>query len=161
MTLWRNMPYVEKIKNPYFKGKNINTFVTITSIFLFRILIVVSDQLSAPFDLLCEIPNLSTVKLIKDGRNPYDPNIYSNAPFIITIYTPFYHYIVSNLPMLDRCIEPQLFDIIMFPKNFFVIRQSKDPLNLAIITILNHYQLRNIGSDYYYYIRKAIHINIL
>lgn len=71
----------------------------IGALFLSRLFIVTIDQLNAPFDLIFETPNLCTIKLIKDGKNPYDPEIYSKPPFLITIYTPLYHYIAATLPI--------------------------------------------------------------
>jgi hypothetical protein len=68
-------------------------------LFLLRLCDVISHQLIAPFDLIYETPNLSTIKLIQAGKNPYNPEIYSNVPFIITIYTPLYHYITAGLPL--------------------------------------------------------------
>ncbi len=76
-------------------------FIFITFVFLFRLFGIIPDYLGAPFDLTYETPNLSTIKLIQAGENPYDPSTYSKAPFIITIYTPLYHYIVASLPIFD------------------------------------------------------------
>ena len=56
------------------------------------------DQLSAPFDLTFETPNLCTVQSIQEGKHIYDPATYKDIPFILTIYTPAYHYLVSWLP---------------------------------------------------------------
>ena len=69
---------------------------------MLRLYTVAEDQLQAPFDLVFETPNLSTIKLIKDGKNPYSPDIYSKAPFIITLYPPLYHYIVAAFPVLEE-----------------------------------------------------------
>ena len=55
----------------------------------------------APFDLVYETPNLSTIMLIKEGINPYDPAVYDALPFVITPYTPLYHYLVASLPVLE------------------------------------------------------------
>ena len=63
-----------------------------------RIGSVAADQFSAPWDLVFETPNLGTIKLIQGGKNPYDPEIYAAPPFIITLYTPLYHYLVAALP---------------------------------------------------------------
>ena len=66
---------------------------------LLRLLLVSADQLTAPFDLSFESPNLSTVKAIKAGENIYAESMYDDVPFNITIYTPLYHYLVSLLPV--------------------------------------------------------------
>ena len=76
-------------------------YIIIACIFLLRLFFVINDHLGAPFDLVFESPNLSTIKLIKAGKNPYEQNIYSNLPFNITLYTPLYHYITSMLPILE------------------------------------------------------------
>lgn len=78
------------------------TVFFIAALFLSRLFIVSKDQLIAPFDLVFETPNLSTIKLIKDGENPYNPEIYSKPPFLITIYTPLYHYIAATLPINEQ-----------------------------------------------------------
>lgn len=70
--------------------------VTLAS--LSRVLLVARDQLSAPFDLTFETPNLCTVQSIQQGKHIYDPATYQDIPFILTIYTPAYHYLVSWLP---------------------------------------------------------------
>ncbi len=77
-------------------------FVAISILFLSRLFGVISDQLNAPFDLVFETPNLGVIKFIQDGGNPYNPDTYSKAPFIFTVYTPLYHYIVASLPTLDK-----------------------------------------------------------
>lgn len=56
-------------------------------------------QLSFPFAMSFETPNLATVKVIKDGRNPYSPDVYNAMPFVLTMYTPLYHYFVAQLPI--------------------------------------------------------------
>ena len=63
-----------------------------------RLTIVSRDHLAARFDLAFESPNLSTIKALDSGRNIYDPAIYEKPPFILTLYTPAYHYLVSWLP---------------------------------------------------------------
>ncbi len=62
---------------------------------------VAYDQLTFPFDLCFETPNLATIKAIKDGSNPYSPEVYDALPFVFTIYTPLYHYLVALLPIED------------------------------------------------------------
>jgi hypothetical protein len=60
---------------------------------------VAYHQLYFPFDLCFETPNLATIKLIKDGWNPYSPDVYNGMPFILTMYTPLYHDLVALLPV--------------------------------------------------------------
>ena len=66
---------------------------------LFRIVIVSRDQLAAHYDLVFETPNLTSTLLIKEGKNPYDRSLYDHPPYIITVYTPLYHYLVSLFPV--------------------------------------------------------------
>ena len=87
--------------NPSTGNIYIYIYIIIACIFLARLFVVVYDHLGAPFDLFFESPNLSTIKLIKAGKNPYDQDIYSNLPLNITLYTPLYHYITSVLPILE------------------------------------------------------------
>jgi hypothetical protein len=56
------------------------------------------DQLSAPFDIQYETPNLRTIELVRAGRSPYAPEVYAQPPFWITLYTPLYHGVVASLP---------------------------------------------------------------
>lgn len=63
-----------------------------------RAIEVSRDQLAAPFDILYETPNLRTIELIEQGRNPYAPEVYAAPPFWITLYTPLYHALVASLP---------------------------------------------------------------
>ena len=72
--------------------------VGVSMVLLSRLTTVCQDQLTAHFDLVWESPGLGTVNLIRDGKNPYDPKIYADQPFIITIYTPLYFYLVALLP---------------------------------------------------------------
>jgi hypothetical protein len=72
--------------------------VLIALLSLARVVDVASVQLAAPFDLLYETPNLRTIQLLQQGRNIYDPTVYADAPFWITVYTPLYHYLVAALP---------------------------------------------------------------
>ena len=80
----------------------IYTYIIIACILLSRLFLVIDDHLGAPFDLLFESPNLSTIKLIKAGKNPYAQDIYANLPLNLTLYTPLYHYITSMLPILEE-----------------------------------------------------------
>lgn len=66
-----------------------------------RLAIVGRNQLNAPFDLVFETPNLTSIKVIQEGYNPYDPALYAQPPYNITVYTPLYHYLVSLFPF-DR-----------------------------------------------------------
>ncbi len=66
---------------------------------MLRLFGVIDDQLGFPFDLVYESPNLSTIKLIRAGENPYSPDIYADRPFIITLYTPLYHYAAAIFPV--------------------------------------------------------------
>lgn len=59
---------------------------------------VAYQQLVFPFDLCFETPNLATVKVIRDGGNPYSASVYDAMPFVLTMYTPLYHYVVAMLP---------------------------------------------------------------
>jgi len=59
------------------------------------------DQLRAPFDLVYESPNLSTIEVLRAGGNPYSPDVFDAAPFVLTIYTPLYHLVVAALPAVD------------------------------------------------------------
>lgn len=69
---------------------------------LSRLLLVSTNQLTSPFDLSFESPNLSTVKAIRAGENVYAESMFDDVPFNITIYTPLYHFLISLLPMSDE-----------------------------------------------------------
>lgn len=62
---------------------------------------VVGNQLSQPYDLGYESPSLATIRLLRDGRNPYDADVYADVPFTFTMYTPLYHHVVAALPAAD------------------------------------------------------------
>ena len=53
-------------------------------------------QLTFPFDLIFETPNLGTIQTLAAGGNPY--GVYAEAPFQVTPYTPLYHLVVAALP---------------------------------------------------------------
>ena len=72
--------------------------LTITIFSVYRIILVAKDQLPTPFDLGYESPQLCTISAIQKGHNIYDPDIYNDLPFILTMYTPAYHYLVAILP---------------------------------------------------------------
>jgi hypothetical protein len=63
-----------------------------------RMFFVAKDQLSAPFDIAYESPQLCTIRAIQRGENIYNPVMYNELPFILTMYTPAYHYLVASLP---------------------------------------------------------------
>lgn len=71
---------------------------TMVAIAVVRWGLVVFYQLVAPHDLAYESPNLTTIRLIQEGVNIYDPAIYAHPPFHMTIYTPLYHHLVALLP---------------------------------------------------------------
>lgn len=58
-------------------------------------------QFSQPHDLVFESPNVQTIELIRRHENPYAETSYNDPPFVITLYTPIFHYIVSSFPQLD------------------------------------------------------------
>lgn len=79
---------------------------------LLRLGVVLATQLSWPFDLRYETPNLGTVQLIRDGINPYSPSVYADAPFILVQYAPLYLWLVAWLPsvpgqpfLVGRCVS--------------------------------------------------------
>jgi hypothetical protein len=72
--------------------------LVVASLAAWRAVPVSRDQLAAPFDILYETPNLRTIELVRQGRNPYAPEVYAQAPFWITLYTPLYHGVVASLP---------------------------------------------------------------
>lgn len=55
-------------------------------------------QLATPFDVLYETASRAIVDVITAGRNPYSPSVYAEPPFVLTVYTPLYHYLVAALP---------------------------------------------------------------
>jgi hypothetical protein len=72
--------------------------VIIAIISLSRLFCAARDHLVAPFDVVFETPHICTIKAIQKGHNIYDPAMYKKLPFILTIYTPAYHYLVAWLP---------------------------------------------------------------
>lgn len=72
--------------------------LVISAIFLTRWVLVSQQQLGVPFDLVHETPNLSTIKIIQENQNPYAPEVYDRPRFILTMYTPLYHFLVAALP---------------------------------------------------------------
>jgi hypothetical protein len=66
--------------------------------FLVRLSTVTARQLWFPYDLVFESPNPTSIELVRAGENPYDPAIYAAPPFLLTMYTPLYHYLVAAHP---------------------------------------------------------------
>jgi len=57
---------------------------------LIRLYVVTVDQLEAPYAIFLEAHNLASINAINEGANIYNPGIYKDPPFIITIYNPFF-----------------------------------------------------------------------
>jgi hypothetical protein len=74
--------------------------LTVACCVFFRLGSVAVDHLIARFDLVYETPNLATVRAIRSGLKIYDPEVYGDVPFIITMYTPAYHLLVAHLPQV-------------------------------------------------------------
>lgn len=73
----------------------------ISFISCYRLFAVSRDQLTAPYDIGYESPQLCTIKLIQNGKNIYDRSIYERSPFTLTMYTPGYHYLAALLPQFQ------------------------------------------------------------
>jgi hypothetical protein len=58
---------------------------------------VALEQLTAPYDLASEGPQLATIGVIRSGLNPYSPEVFNDYPFVLTFYTPLYYYVVNAL----------------------------------------------------------------
>lgn len=56
------------------------------------------DQIVHPVDLVLESPSLATLQLLREGANPYDPKVYAEPPFWLSMYTPLYYQLVAALP---------------------------------------------------------------
>jgi len=65
---------------------------------LARLLTVVWDQIWFPFDMGFETPGLSTIRMFKEGIDPYSNDTYAHFPFNLTLYPPLYHLLVAVLP---------------------------------------------------------------
>ena len=97
---------------------------------LLRLTLVSADQLTAPYDLSFESPNLSTVKAIRAGENVYAESMYDDMPFNITIYTPLYHFLVALFPVPDQNpffsgrLAALLFMLAAAGSTFFVARRT-------------------------------------
>ena len=63
-----------------------------------RLARVARDSLASPWELGLETPNVTTIALLREGRNVYDPAVYAELPFALTMYTPLYHLVVAALP---------------------------------------------------------------
>jgi hypothetical protein len=75
----------------------VGTALTLGS--LARVAVVARDQLPAPFDLSgYETPNLATILLITEGKNIYSPGVFETGDFVLTMYTPAFHYMMAALP---------------------------------------------------------------
>lgn len=73
--------------------------MVVSSLLVGRFLWVANQQLSYPFDFCWESPNLSTIAILQQHRNPYAPSTYAEPPFVLTPYTPLYHYLASFFPL--------------------------------------------------------------
>jgi hypothetical protein len=65
---------------------------------LWRLAGVSADQVAAPFDLAYETPNLRSIQLMQRGESVYSPELYEQAPWWLTPYTPLYHHLVALFP---------------------------------------------------------------
>jgi len=63
-----------------------------------RIVSVARNQLPARHDLAYEGPQVATIQLLRQGVNPYSPEVFNEIPFTMTFYTPLYHGVVALLP---------------------------------------------------------------
>jgi hypothetical protein len=76
--------------------------IALAACIFFRALSIGHHQLVAPFGLgPVESANLEIIQVIRGGANPYSPEVYAAPPFVFTMYTPLYHYLVALLPMPD------------------------------------------------------------
>ncbi|MCK6446804.1 MAG: hypothetical protein L6Q99_10465 [Planctomycetes bacterium] len=93
------------------------------------------DQVLHPVDLVLESPSLATLDLLRDGANPYDPEVYAGPPFWLSMYTPLYYQLVAALPshpdnpfftgrLVDLACVVGLFALLFF------VRQSDKALAL-------------------------------
>ena len=65
---------------------------------LWRLQTVVRWQLTAPFDLVFESPNLATINALRHGVNVYSSSFFDAPPFVFTLYTPLYHLLCAAMP---------------------------------------------------------------
>lgn len=77
------------------------TFLIAAFLIIYRVAENTALQLHQPHDLVFESPNVQTIELIRQQENPYSETNYNGPPFVITLYTPIYHYIIASLPQLD------------------------------------------------------------
>jgi len=59
---------------------------------------VVAGQLAWPYDIGTETAQLCSIRVLERGQPLYDPATYAADPFVLTMYTPLYHALVSWLP---------------------------------------------------------------
>jgi len=69
---------------------------------LARLAVAASFQLRAPFDLNYESQVVASIEVLRAGRNLYGAEVFDAPPFVLTIYTPLYLWIVAGLPALGH-----------------------------------------------------------
>lgn len=72
--------------------------VLVAAAVLIRLVIILRAQLAYPHDIGYESANLATIRLIQTGQPIYAPAVYDDWPFVLTMYTPLYHWLVAQLP---------------------------------------------------------------
>lgn len=117
-----------------------------------RMFLVAKDQLSAPFDIADESPQLSTIRVIQRGENIYDPVIYNEPPFILTMYTPAYHYLVASLPEdpSNRFFTGRMVaTIFMISASFCLLfpRRLTQNVTFAILAMACFFLIHEVASD--------------
>ena len=65
---------------------------------LARLALVSAEQIRIPHDLAYESPIQRSVDIARAGENLYDPAVYDDGPFVLTMYTPLYFWLASVLP---------------------------------------------------------------
>jgi len=125
--------------------------VVISVASLCRVFCVAKDHLAAPFDLTFESPNLCTVQSIQKGRNIYDPAMYEDLPFILTIYTPAYHYLVASLPQnsnnrffTGRIVAMAFMILASFC--LFLPYNPQDKIMLSVLAMAGFFLIREVVS---------------
>ena len=61
----------------------------------------IAEHLAFPYDLWAESAHLDSVRVLESGRSLYDPAVYSDVPFVLTMYTPLYFEVLAALPWSD------------------------------------------------------------
>ena len=61
----------------------------------------IAEHLAFPYDLWAESAHLDSVRVLESGRSLYDPAVYADVPFVLTMYTPLYFEILAALPWSD------------------------------------------------------------